>query len=100
MVNDASGTQIALVSTALYHVSVVMNRIPERPMVKPDIANLLLIVENASNLLYHLGQMAAIYNFIHNTICKLISDHITRSGIPENPMGETKIMNRRLLCSK
>ena len=39
--------------------------------------------------------MAAILDFAHNAIYKVLSNHTTMSGIPENLMVGTKIM---LLC--
>ena len=45
--------------------------------------------------------MAAILDFTHNGMSKVISDHTTRSCLPENPKVDTKIMNLFLLwtCS-
>ena len=42
------------------------------------------------NLMVDLGRMAAILDFTHNSMSKVISDHTTRSGIPENPIVDTK----------
>ena len=36
--------------------------------------------------------MAAVLDFTNNAMSKVIFDHITRSGIPENPIVDTKIM--------
>ena len=47
-----------------------------------------------------LSQMAAILDFTHNSLPKVIFDHTTRSGIPENPIVDTKIMKLRLFCEK
>ena len=44
--------------------------------------------------------MAAILDFTHNAMSKVISDHTTRSGIPVNPIEDTKIMKLRLFCEK
>ena len=46
--------------------------------------------------MFDLSQMAAILDFTHNAM----SDHTTRSGIPENPIVDTKIMMLRLFCEK
>ena len=60
----------------------------------------LYYVENDMNLLLDLGQMAAILDFIHNAMSKVIADHTTRSGILKNPIVNTKIMKLHLFCRK
>ena len=44
--------------------------------------------------------MAAILDFIHYAVSKVLSDYITMSGITENRMLDAKIMNLRLFCRK
>ena len=44
--------------------------------------------------------MAAILDFTHNAMSNVISDHTTRSGIPENPVVDSRIMKLRLFCEK
>ena len=44
--------------------------------------------------------MAAILDFTHNAMYNVIADHTTRSGIPENPIVDTKIMKLLLFCRK
>ena len=60
--------------------------------------------ESASSLLNYinfcLSQMAAILDFTHNAISKVLSNHTTMSGIPENHMVDTKIMLLRPFCRK
>ena len=56
--------------------------------------------ENEMNLLLDLEQMAVILDFTHNAMSKLISDHTTRSGVPENPIVNTKIKKLFLFCRK
>ena len=54
-----------------------------------------------TNILFFVfSQMAAILDFFHNAIGKVLSNQTTMSGIPENPMVETKIMLLRPLCRK
>ena len=50
--------------------------------------------------MFGLSQMAAILDFTHNAMSKVISDHTTSSGIPENPIVDSKIMKLRLFCEK
>ena len=38
-------------------------------------------------------EMEAILDFTYNAMSKIISGHTNMSGIPENPMVDTKIMN-------
>ena len=38
--------------------------------------------------------------FTHNAMYNVIADHTTRSGIPENPIVDTKIMKLLLFCRK
>ena len=38
------------------------------------------------------SQMVAILDFTHNAIAKVLLNHTTMSGIPENPMVDTNIM--------
>ena len=44
--------------------------------------------------------MAAILDFIHNAMSKVLSDYVTMSGITEARMLDTKIKNLRLFCRK
>ena len=57
-------------------------------------------VKNDINSLFHLAQMAAILDFIHNAMSKVLCDYITMSGITEDSMLDTKIKNLRLFCRK
>ena len=57
-------------------------------------------VKNVINSLFHLAQMAAILDFIHNSMSKVLYDYITMSGITEDRMLDTKIKNLRLFCRK
>ena len=50
--------------------------------------------------MFDLSQMAAILDFTPNAMSNVISDHTTRSGIPESPIVDTKIMMLRLFCEK
>ena len=47
-------------------------------------------VDNYINFWF--SQIAAVLDFTHNTIAKVLSNHTTLSGISENPMVDTKIM--------
>ena len=47
-----------------------------------------------------LAQMAAILDFIHNAMSKVLSDYITMSGITEGRIVDIKIKNLRLFCRK
>ena len=42
--------------------------------------------------------MTAILDFSLNAMSNVISDHTTRSGIPENPIVDTKIKKLLLFC--
>ena len=53
-----------------------------------------------TNILFNLGQMSAILDFTNNAMSKVISNPTTRSGIPENPIVDTKIVSLLLLCRK
>ena len=44
--------------------------------------------------------MKAILDFTHNAMSKIISGHTIMSGIHENPMVNTKIMNLIILYRK
>ena len=44
--------------------------------------------------------MAAILDFIHNAMSKVLSEYITMSGITEARMLDNKIKNLRLFCRK
>ena len=57
-------------------------------------------VKNDINSFFHLAQMAAILDFIHNAMSKVHYDYITMSGITEDRMLNTKIKNLRLFCRK
>ena len=57
-------------------------------------------VKNYINSLFHLAQMAAILDFINNTMSKVLSDYITMSGTSEARMLDTKMKNMRLFCRK
>ena len=57
-------------------------------------------VQNNINSLFYLPQMAAILDFIHNAMSKVLSYYITMSGITESRMLDTKIKNLRLLYRK
>ena len=52
------------------------------------------------NLLFHLALMAAILDFIHNAMSKVLSDYNTMSGITEARTLDTKIKNLRLFRRK
>ena len=57
-------------------------------------------VQNDTNILFDLGQMWAILHFTSNAMSKVISNPTTRSGIPENPAVDTKIVSLLLFCQK
>ena len=42
--------------------------------------------------------MAGILDFTHNAMFKVISDHTSRSCMPENPMVDTEIMKMLIFC--
>ena len=44
--------------------------------------------------------MAAILDFSQNAMVKVLANHTTISGIPQNPTIDTKIMLSRLFCQK
>ena len=44
--------------------------------------------------------MSAILDFTNSAMFKVISNPTTRSGIPENPIADTKIVNVLLFCRK
>ena len=48
-------------------------------------------VQNDINSLFHFGQMAAILDFIHNALSKVLSYYIIMPGITEARMLDTKI---------
>ena len=50
------------------------------------------------NLLFDLVQMAAIFDFAHNAMFKVLSRNTTMSVMHENLIVDTKIMNLPLLC--
>ena len=55
-------------------------------------------VDNYANFVF--SQTAAILDFTHNAIAKVLSNYTTMSGIPENSMVDTKIMLLRPFCRK
>ena len=57
-------------------------------------------VKNDVHLLFDLEQMAVILIFTHNVMSNIFTDNTTMSGIPENPMIDTKNKNLRLLWRK
>ena len=71
-----------------------MSDILENPMVHTKIM-IVLLFENDINSLFYLAQMAAILDFFHNAMAKVLSYYITMSGITEARMLDTKIKNLR-----
>ena len=71
------------------------------PKVDTEIMHLLLLCENYTNLMCNIGKIVAILDFFtHNAMSKVLSDHIIRSGIPENSIVDTKIMKLPLFSQK
>ena len=77
-----------------------MSDILENPMVTLKLWLCFYSVKNDINSLFYLAQMAAILDFIHNAMSKVLSYYITMSGIIEARMLDTKIKNLRLFCRK
>ena len=50
--------------------------------------------------MFALGHMAAIFDYTYNATSKVISGHATRSGIPENPIVDTKNHEAAPILSK
>ena len=44
--------------------------------------------------------MAAIFDLIHNEMSELLSDHTTKSDLPEKPMGDADIVYLLLFYRK
>ena len=57
---------------------------------------LLFFIENDTNLLFHLAQIAAILDFNNNPKSKVLSDYISISVITKTLMLHTKIKNLHL----
>ena len=55
-------------------------------------------MQNDTNLLFHLAQIAAILDFNTNPMFHVLSDYITISGITKTLMLHTKIKNLHLFC--
>ena len=55
-------------------------------------------IQNDTNLLFHLAQIAAILDLNNNPMSKVLSDCITMSGITKTLMLHTKIKNLHLFC--
>ena len=47
---------------------------------------------------FNLAKKAAILDFTNNSLSNVLSGYITMSGLPENPMADTKIVNLLLFC--
>ena len=49
---------------------------------------------------FNLSEKEAILDYTHNAMSKIFSGHTSMPGIPENPIGDTKIMNLLMLYRK
>ena len=67
-------------------------------MVHTKIMILLLFKQNNTNLLFHVAQIAAIFDFNNKPMFKVLSDYVTISGITKTLMLHTKIKNLHLFC--
>ena len=57
-------------------------------------------IQNDTNLLYYLAQIAAILDFNNNPMSKVLSDYITMSGITKTLMLHNNIKNLHQFCQK
>ena len=56
--------------------------------------------KNGTDWLFNFGKVATILDVTHNAKPEVFFGQTTMSGIPENPMVDTKIMNLHQLCTK
>ena len=90
---------IALVSKirdGLHLCKVQLYKLPSFSTERTEKHNL----QNNTNLLFHLAQIAAILDFKNNPMFKVLSDYITMSGITKTLMLQIKIKNLHLFCQK